>query len=179
MPQTRDEPWPALPYLEWQDTYATLHMWMQVVGKIALALSPPLNHSWAIALHLTPRGITTRRLSHGDRSFTMEFDFIDHQLVIRTSDGTERTVRLAPRTVADFYREVMSVLDEMRLGVVIWPVPVEIPSPIRFDRDTVHRIVQSGVRESLLADPRAGRGRTDTKPMRIRRQGQPRAFFLG
>ena len=139
MPQTRDEPWPALPYLEWQDTYATLHMWMQVVGKIALALSPPLNHSWAIALHLTPRGITTRRLSHGDRSFTMEFDFIDHQLVIRTSDGTERTVRLAPRTVADFYREVMSVLDEMRLGVVIWPVPVEIPSPIRFDRDTVHQ----------------------------------------
>jgi hypothetical protein len=69
----------------------------------------------------------------------MEFDFIDHQLVIRTSDGTERIVRLAPRTVADFYREVMSVLDEMRLGVVIWPVPVEIPSPIRFDRDTVHQ----------------------------------------
>jgi len=139
MPQTRDEPWPALPYLEWQDTYATLHMWTQVVGKIALALSPPLNHSWGIALHLTPRGITTRRLVHGDRSFTMEFDFIDHQLVTRTSDGTERTVRLAPRTVADFYREVMAVLDEMGLGVTIWPMPVEIPSPIRFDLDTVHR----------------------------------------
>ena len=139
MPQTRDEPWPALPYLEWQDTYATLHMWTQIVGKIALALAPPLNHSWAIALHLTPRGISTRRLSHADRSFTMEFDFIDHQLVIRTSEGVERTLSLAPRTVADFYREVMSVLREMGLGVAIWPMPVEIPSPIRFDLDTVHR----------------------------------------
>jgi hypothetical protein len=139
VPHTRDEPWPTLPYLEWQDTYATLHMWTQVVGKIALALAPPLNHSWAIALHLTPRGISTRRLSHGNRSFTMEFDFIDHQLVIRTSEGVERTVRLAPRTVADFYREVMSVLGEMGVGVAIWPMPVEIPSPIRFDLDTVHR----------------------------------------
>src|SRR5687767_7264768 len=107
-------------------------MWTQVVGKVALALAPPLNHSWAIALHLTPRGISTRRLSHADRSFTMEFDFIDHQLVIRTSEGVERTLSLAPRTVADFYREVMSMLREMGLGVAIWPMPVEIPSPIRF-----------------------------------------------
>jgi len=102
-------------------------------------LSPPLNHSWGIALHVTPRGVTTQRLSRGHQSFTMEFDFIDHQLVIRTSKGAARVVRLAPRTVADFYTEVMSVLREMGLGVAIWPMPVEIPSPIRFDLDTVHR----------------------------------------
>jgi hypothetical protein len=136
--QTTNEPWPALPYDAWKDTYATLHMWTQVVGKIALALAPPLNHGWAIALHLTPRGLSTRRLVHGDRSFTMEFDFIDHRLVIRASDGSERTVRLEPRTVADFYREVMAVLREMGIDVAIWTMPVEIPSPIRFEQDTVH-----------------------------------------
>src|ERR1700730_8297665 len=96
-----DELWPALPYEAWKDTYATLHMWTQVVGKIALALAPPLNHSWAIAMQVTPRGLSTRRLVRGARSFTMEFDFIDHRLVLRTSDGVERSLRLAPRTVAD------------------------------------------------------------------------------
>jgi uncharacterized protein DUF5996 len=136
--RTLDDRWPALPYDAWKDTYATLHMWTQIVGKVALALAPPLNHGWAIALRLTPRGLSTRRLMHGDRSFTMEFDFIDHQLVIRASDGGERAVRLEPRTVADFYREVMTVLREMGLGVKIWPMPVEIPSPIRLDQDTVH-----------------------------------------
>jgi hypothetical protein len=134
-----DELWPALPYDEWKDTYATLHMWSQIVGKVALALAPPLNHSWAIALHLTSRGFATGRLAHGSRSFTMEFDFIDHRLLIRASDGAERIMRLEPRTVADFYHEVMSALREMGLEVRIWPMPVEIPSPIRFEEDTVHR----------------------------------------
>jgi hypothetical protein len=138
MTQTIDEPWPALPYAAWQGTYATLHMWTQIVGKIALALAPPLNHGWAIAFQVTPRGLCTRRLVHGSRSFTMEFDFVDHQLVIRASDGSERRLRLEPRTVADFYHEVMAVLREMGLEVTIWPMPVEIPSPIRFDKDTVH-----------------------------------------
>jgi hypothetical protein len=138
MAQTRDERWPALPYLEWKDTYATLHLWTQVVGKVALALAPTLNHSWGIALHLTSRGLSTRRLVHGTHSFSMEFDFIDHLLVIRESDGRERAVRLEPRTVADFYREVMTVLREMGLGVKIWTMPSEIPSPIRFEQDTVH-----------------------------------------
>src|SRR5260221_9226507 len=132
------EPWPALPYDAWKETYATLHMWTQVVGKVALALAPPLNHSWGIALHLSPRGLATRRLSHGQRSFTMEFDFLDHRLVIRPSEGSERTVRLEPRTVASFYHEVMAVLREMGLEVRIWPMPVEVPSPIRFEQDTVH-----------------------------------------
>jgi hypothetical protein len=137
LPSAEDR-WPALPYADWKDTYATLHMWAQIVGKIALALAPPLNHSWGVALQVSPRGLVTRRLPHGDRSFTMEFDFVDHQLAIRTSDGSERAVLLRPRTVADFYGEVMAVLRDMGLGVTIWPVPVEIPSPIRFDKDTVH-----------------------------------------
>ncbi len=137
-PSMNTERWPALPYAEWKDTYATLHMWTQIVGKVALALAPPLNHSWGIALQLTPRGLATRNLIHGDQSFTMTFDFIDHGLIIRISDGRERAIALEPRTVADFYHLVMNTLDELGLGVKIWPMPVEIADPIRFDTDTVH-----------------------------------------
>src|SRR5262245_56034739 len=114
-------------------------MWTQVVGKIALASAPPLNHSWAIAFRVTPRGLATRRLFHGQRAFAMEFDFIDHQLMIRASDGNDRTVRLEPRTVADFYQELMTVLRDMELAVRIWTMPAEIASPIRFEDDTAHR----------------------------------------
>jgi hypothetical protein len=132
--------WPALPYDAWKDTYATLHMWTQVVGKVALAQAPPLNHSWAIAWQVTPRGLSTRTLPYGDRSFAIQFDFIEHTLIIRASDGVERILPLRPQTVADFYREVMASLEEMGLGVKIWPMPVELPSPgIRFDQDTEHR----------------------------------------
>ena len=134
----KDDRWPALPYEDWKDTYATLHMWTQVVGKVALALAPPLNHSWAIALQITPRGLSTRPLPHGQRTFTIEFDFIDHDLVIRVSDGTVRSLALAPRSVADFYRDVMRTLKEMDLPVKIWPMPSEVPEPIRFDEDRVH-----------------------------------------
>src|SRR5256885_11466773 len=105
-----DERWPALPYDEWKDTYATLHMWTQVVGKIALALAPPVNHSWAIAMQVTTRGLATRTLAHGAQSFTIEFDFVDHQLVVRTTAGVQRTLALEPRSVADFYARVMAML---------------------------------------------------------------------
>jgi hypothetical protein len=114
-------------------------MWTQVVGKVALALAPPLNHSWSVAFQVTPRGLATRTLPHGDRTFTMEFDFVDHELHIRASDGAVRTLALRPRTVADFYREVMATLTGMGLPVKVWPVPAEIPSPIRFEEDTVHQ----------------------------------------
>jgi hypothetical protein len=137
-----EDRWPPLPYEDWKDTYATLHMWTQVVGKVALAQAPPLNHSWAIAMQVTPRGLSTRTLPYGDRTFSIQFDFIDHQLAIRASDGETRTLALRPKTVADFYREVMAALDGMGLPVKIWPMPVEIPSPIRFDLDTVHRSYQ-------------------------------------
>jgi hypothetical protein len=129
--------WPELP-ARWKDTYATLHMWSQVVGKIALAQAAPLNHSWAIALQPTPRGLTTAVLPHGRRSFTMSFDFIDHQLVIETTDGVRRAYALAPRSVAEFYRDVTAMLEEMNLPVRIWSTPVEIPAPVPFEQDTAH-----------------------------------------
>ncbi|MEP7305849.1 MAG: DUF5996 family protein [Acidobacteriota bacterium] len=138
MTSVTEELWPALPYAAWQDTCETVHMWTQVVGKVALALAPPLNHSWAIALQITPTGLSTRTLSHGHRSFTIQFDFIAHQLVIRTSDGESRMLALRPQTVADFYAAVMSTLSAMGLPVKIWPVPVEVASPIRFDQDRTH-----------------------------------------
>lgn len=131
--------WPPLPYEAWQDTYATLHMWAQIVGKITLAqATPPLNHSWGIAFHLTPRGFTTPVLPHGGRTFALTFDFIDHELVIGASDGQRRVLPLGPRSVADFYTDVMDTLKDMGLPVRIWSTPVEIPSPIPFERDSVH-----------------------------------------
>jgi hypothetical protein len=132
------EPWASLPYDDWKDTYATLHMWTQVVGKIALARAAPLNHSWGIALRATARGLQTAVLRHRDRSFTMSFDFIDHELVIQTSDGERRALALAPRSVADFYAEVMAAMNDMRLPVRIWTTPVEIPAPIPFEEDSTH-----------------------------------------
>ena len=133
-----DACWPALPYEAWKDTYATLHLWSQVVGKIALALAAPLNHCWAVALRVTPRGLTTRSLPHGERTFTIQFDLVDHQLRINASDGETRTLELAPRSVADFHRELMAMLEGMRLPVKIRPVSTELPEPIRLDRDTQH-----------------------------------------
>jgi hypothetical protein len=130
--------WPPLPYDEWKDTYATLHMWTQVVGKVALALAPPINHSWGVALLVTARGLRTGVLSHGARSLTIAFDFVAHELVIQTADGARRTLALAPRSVAEFYAEVTGALAAMNLPVRIWSTPVEIPSPIPFERDTVH-----------------------------------------
>jgi Family of unknown function (DUF5996) len=138
MPAANDDLWPALPYDAWKDTYATLHMWSQIVGKVTLALAPPINHSWAVSMHLTARGLTTRNLPHGGRSFTMEFDFIDHLLIIRTTDGDQRALPLSPRSVAEFYRDVMGTLSSMALPVKIWSMPVEIPAPIRFEDDTTH-----------------------------------------
>src|SRR5439155_24197949 len=130
--------WPPLPYDEWKDTYATLHMWMQIVGKVALVQSPPINQSWGVAFQVTSRGLSTRTLPYGTRSFAVEFDFVDHALVFRVSDGTTRSLPLAPRTVAAFYDDVMKTLRDLSLPVKIWTVPAEIPSPIRFEADSVH-----------------------------------------
>lgn len=133
------EVWPALPYDAWKDTYATLHMWSQVVGKVALAQAAPINHSWAVSLQVTARGLATRPLPHGERSFTIAFDFIEHQLVIDTSDGERRTLPLEPCSVAEFHRAVMATLRAMKLPVTIWTMPVEIAAPIRFEDDTIHQ----------------------------------------
>jgi hypothetical protein len=130
--------WPALPLAGWKDTYATLHLWTQVIGKVALAQAPPLNHSWGVALHLTPRGLITPLLPYDQRSFTMEFDFVDHQLITRTTDGHVRAIALRPQPVAGFYGDVMALLTEMSLPVKIWPVSVEMPTAVRLDQDVDH-----------------------------------------
>ena len=133
------DPWPALPFADWQDTAATLHMWTQIVGKIRLTLSPWTNHSWHVTLYLTSRGLTTSPIPHGTRTFEINFDFIEHQLRIETSDGNLRTIELKPRSVADFYRAVMKNLDELDLPMTINRLPNEIANPIPFDEDEEHR----------------------------------------
>jgi hypothetical protein len=134
-----DDAWPSLPLDAWTDTYTTVHMWSQVVGKIVLARAPPINHCWGIALHVTARGLATPLLPYDTRSFSIEFDFIEHCLVVRTSEGVIRTLELGPRSVAAFYHDVMSLLGGMGLPVKIWPMAVEIPSPFRLDEDEQHR----------------------------------------
>jgi hypothetical protein len=134
----RDELWPALDYPAWRDTAATLHLWTQIVGKVRLSLTPWLNHSWHVALYVTARGLTTSPVSHGGRSFEIDFDFIDHQLVIRCTDGSTRTIPLRPMTVADFYHQFMGALDGMDLRVRISATPNEVEHATPFAQDRHH-----------------------------------------
>ena len=133
-----DASWPALPLAEWADTCATLHLWTQVVGKIQLALAAPVNHWWHVTLLVTARGLTTSPMPFWQGTLEIAFDFIDHQLRLETSDGRRRTVSLEPKSVAVFYSQVMQALAELEMPVRIWPMPVEVPSPIRFDQDEQH-----------------------------------------
>jgi hypothetical protein len=132
------ECWPALPLDSWKDTLATLHMWTQIVGKVRLALTPKVNHWWNVALYVTARGLTTGVIPYGKRVFEMEFDFIEHRLVVRSSDPQTKVVLLRARSVADFYAEFMSTLRSLDIDVEIWKMPVEIPDPIPFDQDKIH-----------------------------------------
>jgi hypothetical protein len=132
------ECWPVLRLADWRDTYATLHMWTQIVGKIRLELTPRLNHWWNVPLYVSPHGLTTSLIPYGNRHFDMEFDFFADQLIIRTSDPKSANVALAPRSVADFYHAVMAELRSLGLEVKIWKMPVEVADAIPFDRDTVH-----------------------------------------
>jgi hypothetical protein len=134
-----DATWPALPLDTWRDTYATLHMWTQVVGKVCLALTPRTNHFWNVAFHLTSCGLATPALIVGERALTLVFDFVTHRLILQCSDGRTETIPLEPRSVAEFYRMVMEALHRMGVEVHIWSMPVEIPDPIRFELDTIHR----------------------------------------
>ena len=130
--------WPSLPLEEWKDTCATLHMWTQIVGKVRLELTPLVNHWWNVPLYVSARGLTTTAMPYGATFFEMEFDFIDHQLVINCSDGAIRRVALEPKSVATFYEQTMAALRELELEVSIWKMPVEIPDPIAFDQDHQH-----------------------------------------
>jgi len=138
--------WPELILAEWQDTLATLHMWTQIVGKIRLETTPLVNHWWNVPLYVSARGLTTSPMHYGDRIIEIEFDFIDHKLRVECSDGARTALRLRPRSVAEFYDELMRTLRHYGIDVKIWTMPVEVPSPfsavreaIRFEEDDVHK----------------------------------------
>ncbi len=130
--------WPELRLGDWRETYGTLHMWTQIVGKTRLALAPMENHWWQIALYVTPRGLTTSPMPHDTRTFSVTFDFIEHALVVQASDGATGGFALAPRSVAEFYREYMDTLRSLGLEVRIRPAPVEVVTAIPFGRDREH-----------------------------------------
>ncbi len=130
--------WPALSIADWADTYATLHMLTQIVGKMRLALAPMQNHWWQVTLYVTERGLTTSAMPYGDRMVTVDFDFIDHKVVVRTSDGGRRDVPLIQRSVSEFYSEYLKVLRSLDVDVKIMPVPVEVTVATPFAADTQH-----------------------------------------
>jgi len=134
-PQT----WPTLPLEAWRETYATLHLWTQIVGKIRLVQSPWMNHGWHCTLYVTARGLTTSPVPHGSRTFQIDFDFIGHQLTVLTSDGLTGVVALEPQAVATFYKRLMAEMDRLDLHVKINLKPNEVSDPIHFDQDELHR----------------------------------------
>jgi len=138
-PSAKPEPgWPALSYPEWKETQATLHLWTQIVGKIRLVQTPWVNHSWHVALYVTARGLTTSPIPYGKLTFEIDFDFVEQVLRVKTSDGRDATLPLAPRSVADFHRDLFARLSSLGLAVHIKMKPNEIPDAVRFDQDRTH-----------------------------------------
>jgi len=131
--------WPELDYSAWKDTCTTLHLWTQIVGKVRLACTPWVNHSWHVPLYLTARGLTTSPIAHGERTFAVDFDFIAHAVAIDTTDGGRWQLALQPRTVAEFHAEIMAGLHDLGLRVPIHDMPSEIADAIPFSADTIHR----------------------------------------
>src|SRR5665213_3760484 len=138
-PARADEVWPALPQAAWSESCATLQLWTQIVGKVRLALTPALNHTWNVTLYPTVRGLTTSPMPYGYRLLQIDFDFIEHLLLLQTSDDRRATIALRPMAVATFYREVMAALDRLGTPVRIWRMPVEIAGAVPFDQDLDHR----------------------------------------
>jgi hypothetical protein len=142
--------WPPLAFQDWKDTYATLHMWTQIVGKIRMALTPSMNHWWHVPLYVASRGLTTSAMPYGDCQLEILFDFVDHELKISITNGATKTIPLAPRSVAVFYREVMAALAELDVAVKISTLPVEVPNPIRFTDDQQHASYDPRAAERLF-----------------------------
>ena len=130
--------WPQLPLMEWKDTYDTLHRWIQIVGKIRLALEPMVNHWWNTTLYISSHGLTTSAMSYENILLQIDFDFIKNMLIIQTSEGDTKTIVLCPRSVADFYHEMMSVLGELDIYIPVWTTPVEIQDRTPFEEDHKH-----------------------------------------
>jgi hypothetical protein len=139
-PESKSDPGflPALPLDSWKDTLATLHMWTQVVGKVRLKLCPLVNHWWNVTLYVNARGLTTSPMPYGDGAVEIQFDFIDHKLIIETGHGGVRVLALKPQTVAEFYHSFMAALGDVGVNVKIWTTPCEIPDPIPFEKDQIH-----------------------------------------
>jgi hypothetical protein len=134
----REERWPHLPLDEWSATRDTLHMWTQIAGKLKVELAPFQNQLWHTALSLTARGLTTGALPYGGGVFTADFDFIDHNFSLTTSEGGRKSIPLYPRSVAHFFDETLSCLEALGIVVQIDPMPQELPDPTPFDKDTIH-----------------------------------------
>jgi hypothetical protein len=130
--------WPHLPLSDWADTQTTLHRWTQIVGKTRLALAPMQNHWWQVALYVTARGLGTSPMPYAKGNIELEFDFLDHQLVARTSDGVTKSIALAARSVADFYKDYLGLLAALGVDAKIWPVPQEMADTVHFAADREH-----------------------------------------
>jgi hypothetical protein len=133
------EDWPALAYDDWADTAATLHMWTQIVGKVRMVMTPPMNHWWHVPLYVSARGLTTSPIPLGGRTIEILFDFLEHRLRLTCSDGQEEAFALEPMTVAAFYRRTMAALDRVGAHPHIWTTPCEVEAPIPFEADETHR----------------------------------------
>ncbi len=141
--------WPELPWREWQPTIATVHMWTQIVGKIRMALAPPLNHWWHVPLYVTARGLTTSPIPYRRRSFQVDFDFVDHRLLVTDSSGGSLSMALEPKSVASFYREFMDGLQRLGINLRIWSRPVEVADAIPFELDELHASYDPGHARAL------------------------------
>jgi hypothetical protein len=139
MAMATPQSWPALPLEEWSDTFGTLHMWMQIVGKVRLVQSPWTNHSWHVTLYVTSRGLTTSQIPYGDKTFQIDFDFIDHRLIVQTSDGRSSGFALEPQSVATFYARLLNALEAVDLEVSINKLPCEVVDAIPFDQNESNR----------------------------------------
>jgi hypothetical protein len=130
--------WPAIDYAQWRETLQTLQLWTQIVGKVRLALSPWVNHGWQVPLYVNARGLGTSAINAGGGTFEIDFDLVDHRLVVRNSEGPDLSFALAPMSVATFYRQLMGELRAAGVMVSINEMPNEVPSPIRFPDDELH-----------------------------------------
>jgi hypothetical protein len=179
---TREPPanrWPRLDYSAWADTCATLHLWTQVAGKIRLALTPLVNHWWNVPLYVTARGLTTSPMPWRGGALQIDFDFIDHALLLRLSDGRSERVALAPRPVADFHAEVMRRLADLGVAVRIWSMPVEIADAIPFERDHAPRSYDADAVRLFLAQLQQAQRVLETFRARFVGKCSPVHFFWG
>ena len=175
----RDAAWPELALAAWKNTYATLHLWTQIVGKIRLSQTPWLNHSWHVVLYVTPRGLTTSPIPSGERTFQLDFDFLDHKLRASASDGGRKEIGLFPRSVADFYADIMRALAALGIEVRINELPNEIPDAIRFSEDHVHASYDREYAERFWRILVQSARVMQLLPHVLHRQMQPGPFLLG